>query len=77
MIVTAAQDCSRKRSRERVVRFVSPIIVSGLSLGRISSSIPRQTFHPQRGDAESGLAQRSLVGDVRHAFDVNVDPRGK
>ena len=29
----AAQDCSRERSRETVVRFVSPIIVSGLSLG--------------------------------------------
>jgi hypothetical protein len=37
MIVRAAQDCSRERSRETVVRFVSPIIVSGLSLGRISS----------------------------------------
>ena len=54
------------------MRFVSPIIVSGLLLGQISSSIPRQTPHPQRGEAESGLAQRSLVGDVRHAFDVNV-----
>ena len=37
MIVRPAQDCSGERSRETVVRVVSPIIVAGLSLGRISS----------------------------------------
>jgi hypothetical protein len=29
LIVRTAQDCSRERSRETVVRFVSPTILSG------------------------------------------------
>ena len=46
----AAQNCSRERSRETVVRFVSPIIVSGLSIGGSS---------PQRVDASSNLRRAS------------------